>query len=175
MFLKEYIQKKTLKKINVRRVSKYRSLQEITSVALLFNFEEENILDTIKRLIEILEKRSIKFMALGINNDKNPYPTKILDHRIKILNRKDFKYADVPNRSLIETFLDNYFDLYIDFGSKYFFPNDFISHSSKAAFKIGRLNYKNNPYDLVLDNFKQGTARSYLNSLIHYLSSITSI
>ena len=175
MFIKEYIQKKTLKKINTKRVSKYMSLSEITSIGILFNFEEDNILETIKGLIEILDSRSIKFMALGINNDKHQYPAEILDHRIKVLNRNNLNYADVPDISLITHFLDKKFDLLLDFGSKYFFPNDFISHSSKATFKIGRLNYKNNPFDLVLENSKQGTPRKYLNSLIHYLSSITSI
>lgn len=175
MFLKEYIQKKSLKKLHINRVSKYMSLQEISSVSLLFNFEEADILETIKRLIEILDNRSIKFMAMGINNEKQEYPTHILDQRIKVLNRKDLKYANVPDRSSIAPFLDKEFDLFIDFGSNYFFPNDYISHASKATFKIGRLNYKENPYDLVLDNFKHGTARSFLNSLIHYLSSITSI
>jgi len=175
MFLKEYIQRKTLKKISNRRVPKYISLPEITSLGILFNFEEDNILDTIKGLIEILDSRSIKFMALGINNDKHLYPTEIIDHRIKVLNRKDLNYAHVPNISLIAPFSDKEFDLLVDFGSKYFFPNDFIAHSSKATFKIGRLNYKGNPFDLILDNSKQGTPRRYLNSLIHYLSSITSI
>ncbi len=174
MFLKESIQKNRLKKIDLKRVPQYKSLQEITSVGFLFNFEEDNILDTIKRLTQILDIRSIKFMALGINYEKNSYPTNILDHRIKVINKKNLKYANVPDSSLITEFLEKEFDLYIDFGSKYFFPNDFISHSSKATFKIGRLNYKGNPFDLILDNFKQGTPRSYLNSLIHYLSSIRS-
>lgn len=175
MFLKEYIQKNTLKKINNTRISKYMALQEITSVGFLFNFDEDTILETVKKLIEIMDSRSIKFMALGINNERQSYPSEILDHRIKILNRKDFTYAQVPNRDSISVFLDKEFDLFVDFGSKYFFPNDFISHSSKATFKIGRLNYAGNPFDLVLDNFKQGTARSFLNSLIHYLSSIKSV
>jgi len=175
MFLKEYIQKRTLKKVNIKRVSKYKSLSEITSLGILFNFEEDNILETIKGLIKILDNRSVEFMALGINNDKNIYPSEILDYRIKVLNRKDLNYAHVPNVSLIAPFSDKEFDLLVDFGSKYFFPNDFIAHLSRATFKIGRLNYKGNPFDLVLDNSKQGTTRRYLNSLIHYLSSITSI
>lgn len=175
MFLKEYIQNKALKSINNRRVTKYKSLQEISSVALLFNFDEENIFETLKRLIEILDNRAIKFGGLGINNSKHPYPTEMLDHRIKVVNKSDLKYADVPVRSSVSFILDKEFDLFIDFGSKYFFANYYIAHSSKATFKIGRLNYKNNPYDLVLDNFKHGTARSYLNSLIHYLSSIESV
>ncbi len=175
MFLKEYIQKKALKSIHNRRVSKYTSLKEISSVSILFNFDEENILETIKRLIEILDNRSIKFLALAINTDKHLFPNEFLDHRIKVINKSNIKYADVPDRSSVASLLDKDFDLFIDFGSKYFFVNDYIARASRASFKIGRLNYKNNPYDLVLDNFKHGTSRSFLNSLIHYLSSITSV
>lgn len=172
MFLKEHIQKISLNKIKLRRTPKYLSIQEVTSVGLLFNFEEDNILETIRRAIAILDRRSIKVMALGVYIDKNSLPTENLDSRIKILDKKDFKYANVPDKASIAHFLVEKFDLYIDFTTKDFFPNIFISNAAQATFKIGRQNYKGDPFDLVLDNFKNGTSRSYLNSLIHYLSSI---
>lgn len=172
MFLKEYIQKISLNKIKLKRTPKYLTIKEVTSVGLLFNFDQANILETINRVIAILDRRSIKVMAIGVHNDKNSPPAENLDSRIKILNKKDLKYANVPDKASIAHFLVEKFDLYIDFTTKDFFPNVFISNAAQATFKIGRQNYKGDPFDLVLDNFKNGTSRSYLNSLIHYLSSI---
>lgn len=175
MFFKEYIQKKALKKIDNERVSVYRSLNEIKSVGFIFSFEEENILESIKSFIEILDSRSVKFSAIGINRLKHPYPKEMLDYRITLLNRCDLNYAGVPYYNLIEQFIDNNYNLYIDFSTNYNFTSDYITRLSKSSFIIGRVNYQDNPYDLILDTNTDGAHRSYLNSIIHYLSSIRSI
>ncbi|MEA4868165.1 MAG: hypothetical protein EOM61_02555 [Bacteroidia bacterium] len=173
MFFKEYIQKKALKKLDGTRISRYVSVENIESVGFIFNLEEENILDTIKKLVEILDKRDIKFKALAINRQNITNVSQMLDYRITVLNSKNFKYADVPQKSEIEFFTKAEYTTFIDFGANYSFANEYISKASRAIFKIGRVNYQDNPYDLLID-IKDGNHRIYLNSLIHYLSSIKS-
>ncbi len=175
MFFKQSLQRKIIKGIDNERMVKYMSLTEINSLGFLFNINEEGMLDTIKRLCELADSRSIKFSAIALNTLKQPYPKDILDYRISVINKQDLNYLGLPKTPSTESFTSQGFNLFIDFSSDYNFTCDYLSHKSKSSFKIGRLSYENNPFDLVLENIKDGTGRNYLNSIIHYLSSIRSV
>jgi len=175
MFFKQSLQRKIIKSIDNERLIKYMSLTEINSIGFLFNLNEEGMLDTVKKLCEIADNRTIKFSAIALNFLKHPYPKDILDYRISVINKQDLNYIGLPKSDNIEAFTSHPFNLFIDFSSEYNFTCDYISHKSKSSFKIGRLSYLNNPFDLVLENIKDGTGRNYLNSIIHYLSSIRSV
>lgn len=173
MFFKEYVQRRAIDKLEQSGNSKYHSVQEIESVGFLFNMEEDNILETVKRLIEILDNRSIKFKALAINRQKRSYLADILDYRIKVLHKRRFRYGDIPLKNEIDHFLDQSFSTFIDFGPNHHFANYYIARATNADFKIGRVSYDPNPFDLIID-VADGNHRGYLNSLIHYLSAIKS-
>ncbi|MHC1778783.1 MAG: hypothetical protein AB9922_00925 [Bacteroidales bacterium] len=175
MFFKQSLQRKLIKGVDNERVVKYMSLTEISSLGFLFNINDDEMLDTIKKLCEIADSRSIKFQAIALNTLKHPYPKDILDYRISVINKQDLNYLGLPKTSSTELFTSQIFNLFIDFTSVYNFTCDYISHKSKSSFKIGRLSYESNPFDLVLENIKDGTGRNYLNSIIHYLSSIRSV
>ncbi len=175
MLFKETRRKKALKEVDNERFIKYYALPEVRSLGFLFNINDNDILDTIKRLIEIIDSRSIKFSAIAINDSKHPYPKEYLDHRIIIINKSDFNCIGIPKTNFIEEFTDQNFNLYIDFSCLYSFTCDYISKRSRASFKVGRIHYLNTPFDLVLDNLKEESSRGFLNSIIHYLSSIKSV
>ncbi|MDP3436125.1 MAG: hypothetical protein Q8S04_02670 [Bacteroidales bacterium] len=175
MLFKEARRKKALKEVDNERFIRYYALPEVKSLGFLFNINDENILDTIKRLIEIIDSRSIKFSAIAINDSKHPYPKEYLDHRIILFNKTDFNSIGIPKSNYFDEFSEQIFNLYIDFSCSYSFTCDYISRRSKASFKVGRLHYQNSPFDLVLDNIQENSSRSFLNSIIHYLSSIKSV
>ncbi len=174
MFFKKLFQKRAISKLVIERHIKYMSLYDIKSVIVVFNLDDDNILDTIKRLIQILDNRSIKFKILGFNFFKKEYPTLSLDHRIQIVEKKDLNFYGIPIKSDIINYLRDDYNLYIDFNINPLFTFKFISYTINANFKIGRTFYENYPYDLYLDNIKEGSSRNYLNTIIHYLSSIKS-
>ncbi len=175
MLFKDTLQKKALKKIDNERVVKYTALPDVRSAAIIFDINEENIIDTVKSLIEILDRRGVKFSAIAVNFSKFPYPTEFLDHRIYVLNRFDLNFIGLPIYNKIEEFVSLNFNLFIDFSSLYNFTFDYITRSSIASFKVGRCNYPNSPYDLSLENTEDNSSRNYLNSIIHYLTSIRSV
>lgn len=175
MLFKETRRNRALKAVDNERFIRYYALPEVKSLGFLFNINDENILDTIKRLIEIIDSRNIKFSAIAINDSKHPYPKEYLDHRIIIFNKADFNSIGIPKSNFLDDFSEHNFNLFIDFSSSYNFTCDYISHRSKASFKVGRLHYQNSPYDLILDNIKEESSRGFLNSIIHYLSSIKSV
>ncbi|MDP3451774.1 MAG: hypothetical protein Q8R90_02355 [Bacteroidales bacterium] len=174
MFYKEILQRRAVKKIDNERVVKFFSLPDVRSAAIIFDINEENIIDTIKSLIEIVDKKGVKFSAVAVNFSKFPYPTEFLDHRIFVLNRFDVNHIGLPKYSKIEEFVNYNFNLFIDFSPEYNFTFDYITRSSRASFRVGRCNYQNSPYDLSLENTQDNSSRNFLNSIIHYLTSIRS-
>lgn len=174
MFFKEHIQKKALNKIERKRVPMFYSIHDIKSLCFVLNLDEENIMQTIKKLIDLLDSRSIRFKAIAFNNHKNFYQEAMLDYRIKVISSKKLKYGDIPRKQDLDYITGETFNTFIDFGAYYFFPNEYVARATDAEFKIGRCNYDANPYDLVLEN-QNGNSRDFLNSIIHYLSAIRSI
>ena len=57
MFFIENRRRKALKKIETDRVVRFMPLSEVRSVGVIFDINEDNIIDTIKRFTEYLDNR----------------------------------------------------------------------------------------------------------------------
>ena len=175
MFFIENRRRKALSKIETDRVVKFMPLSEVRSVGVIFDINEENIIDTVKKFSEFLDNRSIKFAALAINYTKSLFPEGYVDFRIKIINRASFNRIGVPVDETILDFANHNHDLYIDLSQNYNFTYDYISKLSNASFKVGRCGYESNPFDLVLASDSDAGSKHFIDSVIHYLSSIRSV
>ncbi|MDO9680044.1 MAG: hypothetical protein Q7262_03435 [Bacteroidales bacterium] len=174
MFFIENRRRKALKKIETDRVVRFMPLSEVRSVGVIFDINEDNIIDTIKRFTEYLDNRSIKFQALAVNYTKSLFPEGFVDFRIKIINRASFNSIGAPIDDAVTEFANQNHDLYIDLSSQYNFTYDYISRLSNASFKVGRCGYDNNPFDLVLASDPEAGSKHFIDSVIHYLSAIRS-
>ncbi len=172
MFPVELLQRRILKGIKNRRTARYIDLPEVHNIGFVFDINSENILEAIKRFVDILESKQIKFSGIAINSAKFSFPEGVVDYRIKIISRRHLSLLGVPNRQTILPFVAKEYDLFIDFVSKKNFTADYIARITNAGFKIGRISSDDTPYDLVLDNGEQGCPKSFLISLIHYLTTI---
>ena len=175
MFFVEKRRRKALSKIETDRVVKFMPLSEVRSVGIIFDINEENIIDTVKKFSDFLDNRSIKFSALAINYTKSLFPEGFVDFRIKIVNKTSFNSIGVPIEETIFEFANYNHDLYIDLSQNYNFTYDYISRLSNASFKVGKYGYENNPFDLVLANDPGASSKHFIDLLIHYLSSIRSV
>lgn len=175
MFFKESRQKKALRRIDTERVVRFKPFSEVKEVGIIFDLNEENIIDAIKRFAEYLDDKSIKFQALALNFTKSQFPEGFVDFRIKIINRESFNKIGVPVDDAIFGFAAQNFDLYIDLFPEYNFTSDYISRLSAASFKVGRSGYDSNPFDLVLSSDPQKGVKHFMDSVIHYLTSIRSV
>lgn len=175
MFFVEKRRRKALSKIETDRVVRFMPLSEVRSVGIIFDINEENIIDTVKKFSEFLDNRSIKFGALAINYTKSLFPEGFVDFRIKIINRTSFNRIGAPIDDTVLEFANQNHDLYIDLSSHHNFTYDYISRLSNASFKVGRCGYENNPFDLVLANEPEAGSKQFIDSVIHYLSLIRSV
>ncbi|MDR0725343.1 MAG: hypothetical protein LBF59_04960 [Prevotellaceae bacterium] len=76
-----------------------------------------------------------------------------------------------PKTAAIYSFINTKFNILIDLSSKFWFPLQYITISSHADFKIGRISEEtNNPYNFVLSG--SASAERFIKDLETYLHKI---
>ncbi|MFA5850063.1 MAG: hypothetical protein WC833_09280 [Bacteroidales bacterium] len=176
MFFIHSIQKRILHKIHPERDVRFMSVDQARNICFVFDINEEEIFDVVKRITRLMQDKKINYKGLAINLTKNHFSEQALDCQIQVITKKDLSRIGTPDPRIIEKVISENADLFIDFSSSYSYTHDYIARSSKATFKVGRLNYDNNPYDLVIGNNGEDASSpmDFLKHLFHYLSSIKS-
>ncbi len=176
MFFIHSLQKRVLRKIQPERDVRFMSVERAKNVCFVFDLSEEGISDVIKRITKLMQDKRINYKGLAINLTNNHSSELALDCQIQVMTKKDLSYIGTPDPRMIERVTSDTADLFIDFNSTYSYTNDYIARSSMATFKVGRLNYENNPFDLVIGSNGNVTSspKEFLKHLFHYLSSIKS-
>jgi hypothetical protein len=176
MFFIHKLQKRALSKILTDRKVEFMPLENVKSVCFIFDIEEERIFEAIKFLTDMLRSKNINYRGLAINLKNKVFPDLVLDYQIRLINKKDISFIGTPNYNLINKFVNEKTDLFIDLSSEYCYTHDFIARSSLASFKVGRLNYSNHPYDLQIESksIEKSAPIDFLKQVFHYLTKIKS-
>jgi len=173
MLFTQKFQKKTLDKIVTWRKVKFISLKEVKKIIFIFDVAEDDSLDAVKFLSSYAKDNKIECYGLAIYLGKDNSAETILDHGIKLITKKDISKTGIPDPELVTRFLTEPSDLLIDFSRNYSFTHHYLVLSSISTFKIGRLNFDGNPYDLIITNYDDGnSAVGYIKKVFHYLNTI---
>lgn len=150
-------------------------LENAKNICFVFDIGEDKIFEAVKYLTSLLQDKKIKYSGLAVNLTKHNFPDLVLDHNIQLLTKKEVSYIGTPDPDVIETVTGDKTDLFIDLSAAYSYTHDFIARSSRATFKVGRFNYINNPFDLVIGNNGETTSPlDYIKQVFFYLTSIKS-
>ncbi len=175
MFFINTLRKNKLKKIQSVREIKYMPLPKVRSISFIFDFEEEGVLEAVKLLTTYALNHRIEYSGVSINLANSTFPQTIMNHHIKLLVKKEFNFIKTPKGEMIEKFLSDTSDLFIDLCPSYNYTFSYIAHKVNAKFKVGRYQESLNPYDLVISSGKEPqTAAGYVKQVIHYLTTIKS-
>lgn len=175
MFFIHTLQRRALGKIVTEREVKFMPIENVKNIGFVFDIGEDKIFESVKYLTSFLNDKKIDYKGLAINLTKNKFPDFVLGHQIQLITRKDVSFIGTPNPQLIEKFIKEKIDLYIDFCSSYSYTHDFIARSSIATFKVGHSNNNNHPFDLVIGNNSiENSPLYYIKQVIHYLTAIKS-
>lgn len=91
---------------------------------------------------------------------------------VNLFCRKDLNWFGKPVAPFVDEFMRSNLDILIDLSTEEIFPLKWLVAQSKAKFRVGNLNYPDNPNDLII-NVKPNQDLSYLISQIkHYLNLI---
>lgn len=153
------------------------NLEKAKSVGILYKDADEVLMNKIEKFAsEIATKFNIKnIQILGYttkrSKEKPAYMSK--GKFVKFFSIKETNFFLKPNADSVKQFLNQPFDLLIDFSKNKFEPLRFVTAMSNAPFKVGRYSKQDEDfYDLMITLEDHKTDEDFFTQLMHYLSMI---
>jgi len=90
----------------------------------------------------------------------------------KMFCREQLNWFKKPAAPEVDTFIQEPFDILIDFSSAPIYPLQYIATLSHAQMRVGKLSYPDNPYEFILSVPENTDTSFFIEQLKHYLLSI---
>ena len=147
--------KKSLKELGklTKSLKRQRQIYNLTTarhIGMVFNLTDYKVFDAVIGLKSMLERIPITVEVIGYYNDKEIPQLYIMAKGIKIFSKVELNWYKKPESPLVSEFIAKDFDILIDLTQEEVLPLRWVSTLSKAKFKVGALNYFNNPFDLIV-------------------------
>jgi hypothetical protein len=153
------------------RIKRHLDFDKVRTVGVLFLLEDEAHFNQLNRLVKGLIEKGKEVKMLGY------FPGKIIPNffiqklKIDLITNKEINLFGLPKSEKAKAFIQQGFDVLIDFTTDEVSVIDYICGMSQAHFKTGR--YRNDMvkvFDLMIRN-KQGTDfNTFIKTTIEYLS-----
>lgn len=144
------------------------------NIGIIYKIEDERSLKHIRWYIKEVKKKygQRKMIALGYLDEKVPAP--YLSHGLEAdyFLKKELNWFGKPNSKAVDNFVNEQFDLLIDFTDYDCVPLRFVLDRSKARFKVGKYSPGNEAYyDLMIAVQEEGWSH-YMEQLDKYIGMI---
>ena len=103
--------------------------------------------------------------CIYLKNEKMEIPEELIDENIILLDRKSVNWYGLLRAGFAEAFIDESFDLMINFSKGYFFTTSYLASVTKASLKIGRYEWPHSSYRIVLNVDQSGDVDVFINLL----------
>ena len=166
-----------LKKIShTNRQKAVSNFNEAKSVALIYKEKDESFFILVKQYVKFLkaEYGIREVMAMAYIDNKKTVPHYHL-HRLKFdyFTRAELDWRLDPKCDHVAHFTNMEFDILIDLDRETTLPLQLVLAKSKAKFKVGYHNSKNEVlYDMMLKTDVHTTFDTYIAQVNHYLNLI---
>ena len=125
---------------------------DVQSVGIVFSADTISQIESIKKYMTTLNNQGKRVSAICFYQSKE---LPVINHSGLIIDfvlPKEVDFWGAPKPSFIEGFIENDFDLLIDFDINEVFPVEYVSAMSKSLFKVGRHTKINESiFDFMLD------------------------
>jgi hypothetical protein len=142
------------------------------SVGILFE-NTGNVYVMANKMIKFFLARKIKVSSIVFENITNAEMEnrKQIPTYIKMFTKSDLTWYGRPNCAAVNKFVSQKFDVLIDMSRSSDYVYKYIVTLSAAKFKIGGIQYKNDPFDLILLETSNETTK-FVSLIINFLSTI---
>jgi hypothetical protein len=160
--------------LNRRHVSRSRlmiNLPQANFVGVLFEFNNEDEYNTISTFMKSLQDEGKRIRSVGYFNGKKMPHYFMQKLSSDLIIPKQVNWYGKPTSDFIEGFLQEEFDVLIDFSRRNILPLQYIAGLSSANLKTG-LYGRNNAiyYDIMLHTSPEVPLDEYINQIKHYLT-----
>ncbi|QKG79852.1 DUF6913 domain-containing protein [Tenuifilum thalassicum] len=158
--------KKSLKALakQARTISRQRKIYNLTTarnVGIVFNVTDSKTFDTVLQFIAKLEKIPLNVDALAYYSEKEIPQIYVLNEKIDVFSKNETNWYYKPQSPVVDSFISKEHDILVDLTREESVPLRWISTLSRAKFKVGVLNYFNNPFDLII-SIDEGQSLDYI-------------
>jgi len=153
--LDDYKYRKSIKSLNkalvgIKRHKMVQNLTTARNIGLVFNLPDQSVLDEVLNLKKYFESNNISVVALGFFPGKEIPQYFTMHNRVSVFDKNQVNWYGKPESAVVDSFTSTEFDILIDLNFEETMPMRWISSLSRAKFRVGALNYYNNPFDLIV-------------------------
>ena len=164
-----FLHKKT---VNMKRQKMLFDFVSAKYVGVLCSPQDEITTNHLKDFLHFLTQKGIKYSVLGYFDEKS-IPTNFLYWKeIDFITRQDLNFFFIPQNPIIDKFINEPFDILINFNLIDYFPVEYISQLSIAKCKVGIMREGESCYDLMIDIKRKQTIEYFIQNLKIYLSNL---
>ncbi|MDR0420904.1 MAG: hypothetical protein LBH30_05570 [Prevotellaceae bacterium] len=173
-FVKKITGNRVLKKhaSKIKRNREFYNIDSMKSAGIVLE-NAENMYVMANKMMKFFLARKIKVSAIVFENIKNSEleNRKQIPTYVKMLTNSDLTWYGKPDSNNVKKFISQKFDVLIDMSRSSDYVYKYISTLSLAKFKIGGVQYDNDPFDLILLE-KSNEATKFVSLIINFLSTI---
>ncbi|MDR3226318.1 MAG: hypothetical protein LBT56_01425 [Prevotellaceae bacterium] len=155
-----------------KREKAFCNIDSMKSVGILFE-NTGNMYVVANKMMKFFLSRRIKISAIVFENikqseleNRKQFPT-----YVKIFTKSNLTWYGKPDCNETDKFMSQNFDVLIDMSRSSNYVFKYISTLSMAKFKIGGIEYQNDPFDLILLE-KSDDVTKFVSLIINFLSTI---
>ncbi|MDQ3192600.1 MAG: hypothetical protein M3Q58_13485 [Bacteroidota bacterium] len=156
----------------LKRKTAFSGFNSSKTVAILFDASDKTNFELVKKYVKYLRENSKKVKAVGYFNQKEIPEMTYSKNEYDFFSKKDLNWHLRPISSFVSDFIDEEYDILIDFNLEGIFPLYYISTLSKAKFKIGKFIDNSDQYDLMIEMGLNNDLKYFMKNVDHYLLQI---
>ncbi len=177
---KKYQQRQLRNLLNRPRDKRIDNWEEIKTIGLIFTVGDAERWNLIHRFITAQENQGKKIFLIGFQADKYEINYIFSHTRTTICHEKeDFNYAGLPKEGIVDTFVQQHYDLIIDTTVQPDFFGKYITALCEANLKVGYSNSQSESdegnmdmYDLAIQGNDVMDFKDYIEQIVKYLNMI---
>ncbi len=173
LFLANNALKRELGSVKKESVPNKFNFNQIKTVGILVDASNADDFELVKRYVLYLREHSKKVKVIGFFSTKHIPPLTYSKLEYDFFSVKEINWLGKPTTHVIDNFIEEPYDLLIDLNIHDHFPLKYIASISKAKFKVGKYNEKDESiYDMMIDADHTQTLKYFLRQVDTYITML---
>ena len=156
----------------VARQKQVFNLADAKSIGIAFEFTTPEDFELLKKYVIYLREHKKKVKCVGYYKGKEEPQVQYSKVDYDFINEKMFAWYGKSTNHIVNNFVEEPYDIYIDVNLRNCIALTYIAHVSAAKFKIGHFQENDSPFDMQISVSKESGLKAYLREVDTYLQMI---
>jgi hypothetical protein len=159
---------------NINPEPEHITFKEAIKIGIIYYIKHEDEMTPIGDFIRFLQDQKKAVYIIGATTGFPIPKSKITNLNFIQLKEDELKWNGVPDSYRIKSFLENDFDLMIDFTQEEYFPLRYILLAAHSKIRIGRYDLKTaKNYHFMIDTWQKPDIFNLTEQVNHYLTALS--